>query len=101
VSGPLAQQVVERQGHHLGRLVEVVQRQAFVGAVGVGFLDVVGASAKEHGGDAGRGVVARVGVERHTFGLHRLAHDLRRAFAERFGEGFAAVQRQERDTPTK
>ena len=66
VAGSAAQQIRQRQCDDLGRLVQVRERQALIGAVGIGFLDRVRAGAVEDDRNAGLRVVARVGIERHA-----------------------------------
>ena len=63
-SDTFIQQVQERQRHDLGCLAEIVEREAFVGAMGIGLEDRPGAGAVEHRRDAGRTVMAGIGVER-------------------------------------
>ena len=66
------QEVRQGERHDLGRLAQVGERQALVGAVRVGLLDRVRAGAVEHDRDAGDGVVAGVGVERDALVRRRV-----------------------------
>ena len=58
----IAQQFQQRQRDDLGRLFEVIEPEPFVSAVRVCLKHGPRASAIEHRGDAGCGVMSSVGI---------------------------------------
>src|SRR6185312_2630383 len=65
----------ERQCNDFSRLVQIRERQPLVGAVGVGFLDRMGAGAVKQDRNAWLRTVPGVRIERDAGGRDLFAHD--------------------------
>src|SRR5262245_17107060 len=86
----LGEEVDQRQRNNLGRLGKVGKRQTLIGAMRIRLLDRMRPSSVQHDRYALRGVVARVGIERHALGVNVFAHDLRSTHTENFRQLLAS-----------
>ena len=67
---PRSAQLRDRQRDDLGRRAQVIEPQILVGVVRVRFQDRARSRAVEHDRDAGRRIMASIGVERHPGHRH-------------------------------
>jgi hypothetical protein len=96
VTTEVFKQIPQRRRHDLDRRLQVLQPHVLVGAVGVGVQDRARTGAIEHGRDAARCIVARVGIERHAGFLDRNAENFLGVALQRRDETLGALHRLER-----